>query len=52
MLDNIIDSKASRDDILEYITSILIDVNDHIVLYYYNKLSPIDISTKTSSDDL
>ena len=51
MLDNIIDSKASRDDILEYITSILIDVNDQIVLYYFNKLSPNDINTKTSSDD-
>ena len=51
MLDNIIDSKASRDDILEYITSILIDVNDQIILYYFNKLSPNDINTKTSSDD-
>ena len=51
MLDNIIDSKASRDDILEYITSILIDVNDQIVLYYFNKLSPNDINTKTSTDD-
>ena len=51
MLDNIIDSKASRDDILEFITSILIDVNDQIVLNYFNKLSPNDINTKTSSDD-
>ena len=51
MLDNIIDSKASRDDIIEFITSILIDVNDQIVLNYFNKLSPNDINTKTSSDD-
>ncbi len=51
MLDNVIDSKASRDDIVEYITSILIDVNDQVVLYYFNKLSPNDINTKTSSDD-
>ena len=51
MLDNIIDSKASRTKILEYITSILIDVNNKVILYYFNKLSPNDISTKTSSDD-
>ena len=51
MFDNIIDSKASRDDILEYITSILIDVNDQVILYYFNKLSLDDIDTKTSSDD-
>jgi fructose-1,6-bisphosphatase/inositol monophosphatase family enzyme len=51
MLDNIIDNKSVRNQIVEYITSILIDVNDKIILNYFNKLSPNDIHTKTSSDD-
>ena len=47
MLDNFIEDKASRNHILEYITSILVDVNDKIILYYFNNLSPNDINTKT-----
>jgi fructose-1,6-bisphosphatase/inositol monophosphatase family enzyme len=51
MSDNFIEDKASRNHILEYITSILVDVNDKIILYYFNNLSPNDINTKTASDD-
>ena len=51
MLNNIIKNKSSRNEILEYITSILTDVNDKIILYYFNNLSPNDINTKSASDD-
>ena len=51
MLDVNIDSEAKRNYILKYITEILIDVNDKIILHYLNNLSSNDIHTKTSSDD-
>ena len=51
MLDNIIYSKANRNEIVEYITSILIDVNDKIILHYFNNLSANDIHTKTTAED-
>ena len=51
MLDNIIDGKANRNEILEYITSILIDVNHKIILHYFNNLTANDIDTKTSTED-
>jgi fructose-1,6-bisphosphatase/inositol monophosphatase family enzyme len=51
MLNNIIKNKSSRNQILEYITSILTDVNDKIILHYFNNLSPNDINTKSASDD-
>ena len=51
MLDKIINNTARRDYILAYILSILIDVNDQIILHYFNKLSPNEIDTKTSDDD-
>ena len=51
MLNNIIKNKSSRNEILEYITSILTDVNDKIILHYFNNLSPNDINTKSASDD-
>jgi fructose-1,6-bisphosphatase/inositol monophosphatase family enzyme len=51
MLNNNIEDRASRNYILEYITTILTDVNDQIILFYFNNLSPNDINTKTASDD-
>ena len=49
MLDNIIDTKASRFEILKYIISILTDVNDKIILPYFNKLSPMLIPSISKS---
>jgi fructose-1,6-bisphosphatase/inositol monophosphatase family enzyme len=51
MLSNIINSKSIRNEILDFIVNILIDVNEKIVLNYFNKLTPKDIDIKSSTDD-
>jgi len=51
MLNNIINSKSIRNEILDFIVNILIDVNEKVVLNYFNKLTPKDIDIKTSNDD-
>ena len=51
MLSNIINSKSIRNEILHFIVNILIDVNQKVVLNYFNKLTPKDIDIKSSNDD-
>ena len=51
MLSNIINSKSIRNEILDFIVNILKDVNEKVVLNYFNKLTPKDIDIKSSNDD-
>ena len=51
MTDNFIDDKKTRDEIVKYIRILLKDVNERIILKYFNNLNSNDISTKTSHDD-
>jgi len=51
MLSNIINSKSIRNEILDFIVNILVDVNKKVVLNYFNKLTPKDIDIKSSNDD-
>ena len=45
MLSNIINSKSIRNEILDFIVNILKDVNEKVVLNYFNKLTPKDIES-------
>ena len=51
MTDNFINDKKKRDEIVQYIRLLLKDVNESIILKYFNNLKLNDISTKTSDDD-
>ena len=51
MLSNIINRKSIRNEILDFIVNILKDVNEKVVLNYFNKLTPKDIDIKSSNDD-
>ena len=49
MLSNIINSQSIRNEMLDFIVNILIDVNEKVVLNYFNKLTPKDIDIKSST---
>ena len=51
MTDNFINDKQKREEIVQYIRLLLKDVNESIILKYFNNLKLNDISTKTSEDD-
>ena len=51
MTDNLINDKKTRDEIVKFIRLLLKDVNERIILKYFNNLKSNDISTKTSDDD-
>ena len=51
MTDNFINDKKIRDAIVRYIKDLLREVNQKIILNYFNNLKSNDISTKTSDDD-
>ncbi len=51
MLKVDISNKYNRNNILQYIMDILVEVNDKIVLFYFNNLSPHDIDVKSTADD-
>ena len=51
MTDNLINDKKTRDEIVKFIRLLLKDVNERIILKYFNNLKSDDISTKTSDDD-
>ena len=48
---NIIAKKNKRDQIIKYISDLLIEVNKLVVLKYYKDLESRQISTKSSEDD-
>ena len=52
MLSNIINSKSIRNEILDFIVNILIDVNEKIVLNYFNKLKKFSLSRKAVSSPI
>ncbi len=47
----LIKNNATRNEIVEYIMNLLIDVNKKVILHYHKNLKSEDISTKTSNDD-
>ena len=51
MTDNFINDKKKREEIVQYIRLLLKEVNESIILKYFNNLKLNDISTKTSDDD-
>jgi len=51
MNDILIQNNTTRNEIVEYIMNLLINVNKKIILHYYKNLKSEDISTKTSNDD-
>ena len=51
MNDILIQNNTTRNEIVEYIMNLLINVNKKIILRYYKNLKSEDISTKTSNDD-
>ncbi|MDC3116368.1 inositol monophosphatase [Alphaproteobacteria bacterium] len=51
MTDNFINDKKTRDEIVKYIRILLKDVNERIILKYFNNLKSSDISTKSADDD-
>ena len=51
MTYNFINDKKKRDEIVQYVSLLLKDVNESIILKYFNNLKLNDISTKTSDDD-
>ena len=51
MSNNIIKEKDTRIKIIDYIKNLLIEVNDEIILPYFNNLNSGDITTKSSDDD-
>ena len=51
MLNNIIKDKKNRLEILYYIKNLLIEVNNEIILPYFNNLNSSEVTTKTSDDD-
>ena len=51
MSDILIKNNTARNEIVEYIMNLLINVNKKIILRYYKNLKSEDISTKTSNDD-
>ena len=51
MNDILIQNNTSRNEIVEYIMNLLINVNKKIILRYHKNLKSEDISTKTSNDD-
>ena len=52
MKDISIENNTTRNEIVEYIKNLLINVNKKIILRYHKNFKPEDISTKTSNDDL
>ena len=51
MNDILIKNNATRNEIVEFIMNLLINVNKDIILPYHKNLKSEDISTKTSNDD-
>ncbi len=51
MNDILIQNNTTRNEIVEYIMNLLINVNNKIILRYHKNLKIEDISTKTSDDD-
>ena len=51
MNENFIKDKKTRDEIIKYIRLLLKEVNENVILSYFNNLNSNEISTKTSDDD-
>ena len=51
MNDILIKNNSTRNEIVEFIMNLLINVNKDIILPYHKNLKSEDISTKTSNDD-
>ena len=51
MNDILIQNNTKRNEIVEYIMNLLINVNREIILRYHKNLKSEDVSTKTSNDD-
>ena len=51
MLDKFFNNSSDRDKIVEYILNVLTEVNDQIILFHFNNLSPSEIEIKTNPDD-
>ena len=51
MLNNIIKDKNNRLEIIDHIKNLLIEVNNEIILPYFNNLNCDHVTTKTSDDD-
>jgi len=47
----IIEKENIRREIINYISDLLVEVNNLIILKYYKNLSSKDITTKSSDDD-
>ena len=51
MIDNTLSNTKDRDNLVSYVMKLLVEVNDNIILSYFNNLKSDDISTKTNDDD-
>ena len=51
MLETIIGNISQRDKLIDFIMNLLIEVNENIILSYFNNLKSNDIETKSSVDD-
>jgi len=51
MLNNIIKDKNNRLEMIDHIKNLLIEVNNEIILPYFNNLNSSEVTTKTSDDD-
>ena len=51
MIDNNLSNIKDRDNLVSYVMNLLVEVNDNIILSYFNNLKSDDISTKTNDDD-
>jgi len=51
LLDTIIGNISQRDKLIDFIMNLLIEVNENIILSYFNNLKSNDIETKSSVDD-
>ena len=48
MIENTLSNTKDRDNLVSYVMKLLVEVNDNIILSYFNNLKSDDISTKTS----
>ena len=51
MIDNTLSNTKDRDNLVSYVMKLLVEVNDNIILSYFNNLKSDEISTKTNDDD-
>ena len=52
MIDNTLSNTKDRDNLVSYVMKLLVEVNDDIILSYFNNLKSDDISTKTNDEFL